>query len=209
MFAFQLLLGNRHPPARSQTSYVTDLLEQLLGGRGGCTAHTQIAAQYTGVAMAVFCKYTLHNGAATCDHTDSCFVSDTQGSLPPWELGTGVDRAGSRVTAWSSSTSLPRPQGGHSELRSSSVGAVPAVSPAWPCQPRGGCVDQKLLTITSHRRLKMMPPKAQLHTSNAKFLWTIQRRSFKEEAIHITHILPSAPFPLKTTAFFHIIKKRI
>lgn len=75
MFAFQLLLlGNRHPPARSQTSYVTDLSKQLLGHRGRCAACAQIAAQYTQVAMAVLCKYTLHNGAATCHHTDSCFV---------------------------------------------------------------------------------------------------------------------------------------
>lgn len=71
VFAFQLLLGNRPPPARSQTSYGTDLLKQLLGHRGGCIACTQTAAQYTEIAMAVPCKYTLHNGAATCDHTDS------------------------------------------------------------------------------------------------------------------------------------------
>lgn len=113
------------------------------------------------------------------------FVAKCSKFLHQLYLGTGGDRAGSRVTARSSSTLLPRPQGGHAELRSSSAGAVPAVSPPWPCQPRGGCVDQKLLTITSHRRCKMMPPKAQLHTSNVKFLWTIQRCSFKEEAIHI------------------------
>lgn len=86
VFAFQLLLGNRHPPARSQTSHVTDLLKQLLGRRDGCVAGTQIAAQYTQVAMAVLCKYTLHNGAATCDHTDSAFVTHTEALLPPWEL---------------------------------------------------------------------------------------------------------------------------
>lgn len=43
VFAFQLLLGNRHPPARSQASYVTDLITRFLGCRGGCIAGTQIA----------------------------------------------------------------------------------------------------------------------------------------------------------------------
>lgn len=83
---FSAAAGKQAPPARSQTSYVTGLSKQLLGRRDGCTAHTEIAAQYTGVAMAVLGKYTLHNGAATCDHTDSCFVSYTQGLLPPREL---------------------------------------------------------------------------------------------------------------------------
>lgn len=59
---------------RAPSCQVTDLSKQLLGRRGGCAACAPIAAQYTQVAMAVLCKYTLHNGAATCDHTDSCFV---------------------------------------------------------------------------------------------------------------------------------------
>lgn len=39
--------------------------------------------------------------------------------------------------------------------------------------------------------------KAQLRTSNVKFLWTIQRFSLKEEAYTHIHIVPSAHFPLK------------
>lgn len=79
-----------------------------------------------------------------------------------------------------------RPWGGHTELSSSSAGAVPAVSPPWLSQPWGGCVHQKLLTITPDRRCKLMPLKAPLRTSTVKLLWTIQGFSFKEEAVH-TH----------------------
>lgn len=74
MFAFQLLLGNRHSPARSQTSDITDLLKQFLSCRGGCIACTQIAVQYTEVAMAALYRYTLHKKAVMSDHTDSFFV---------------------------------------------------------------------------------------------------------------------------------------
>lgn len=88
-----------------------------------------------------------------------------------------------------------KPWEGHTELRSSSAGAVPAVSPPWPCQPQGGQVDQKLLTITSDRRCKTMPLKAQLRTSTVKFLWTIQRFSFKEEAVHIHPYCLQHTFP--------------
>lgn len=57
---FSAAAGKQAPPARSQTSYVTDLIKQLLGRRGGCAACAQRAAQYTEVAMAVLCKYTSH-----------------------------------------------------------------------------------------------------------------------------------------------------
>lgn len=63
-----------------------DLWKHFPGRRGGCVACAQTAAQYTEVAMAVLCKYTLHNGAATCHHTGSGPVAYTEGSLPPWEL---------------------------------------------------------------------------------------------------------------------------
>lgn len=74
VFAFQLLLGNRHSPARSQTSDITDLLKQFLSCRGGCITCTQIAVQYTEVAMAALYRYTLHKKAVMSDHTDCLFV---------------------------------------------------------------------------------------------------------------------------------------
>lgn len=53
------------------------------------------------------------------------FVEKCSKLLHHLYLGTGLVRAGSCVTAQSSSTSLPRSWRGHTELRSSSAGAVP------------------------------------------------------------------------------------
>lgn len=50
------------------------------------------------------------------------FLEKCSKFLPHLYLGTGLDRAGSRVTAWPSSTSLPRPWGGHAELRRAQQG---------------------------------------------------------------------------------------
>lgn len=66
VFASQLLLGNRHPPA--------ELSERRPRRRGGRVARSQTAAWDTEVAMAALCRYTLHKKAVMLGHTDSFFA---------------------------------------------------------------------------------------------------------------------------------------